>query len=158
MTTNCTEADPKFSEPVDSRTQGASRNSRKKKKKKEKKIRFETQHRQSYLGIFSIFDFLFTSSIYNFWFTHLRSAPHVYTITKFLRFLNWQFLISLAMVGNSTDIATCAFVAALNIPSRGYKCLGSSLERASPTEDPILDRKNPCTCPKIHWTRGRKWI
>jgi len=53
------------------------------------------------------------------------------------------------MVGNSTDIATCAFVAALNIPSRGYKCLGSSLERASPTEDPILDRKNPCTCPKF---------
>ena len=45
------------------------------------------------------------------------------------------------MVNNSTDIATRAFVAALNIPSRGYKGSGSSLERASPREDPILDSK-----------------
>ena len=35
-------------------------------------------------------------------------------------------------------------------PSRGYTGLGGSLKRASTKEDPRLDRKNPCTCPKSH--------
>ena len=127
----CTEDGPKLSAPV---RFANPRCQPKQPQKKKRKIRFEYRAQANYLRDL------------NFWFPFhifhldsldsliLRSAPHIYIITKFLRFLNWQFLTSLAMVGNSRDIATRSLVVALKTPCFGEDYCRSGRYHRPPKE------------------------